>query len=1111
MRRIKHEQTFSKKSLTIKSQAIILVSLIILLLAGGFFYHAVKLENRLTQTIYEAENQQLQTILHNIIELTFVPYETRLANLLESHPEIVAAFANRDRNALYRYGNPHYLSLTRENQYLHVMHFHLPDSTTFLRMHFPDFFGDNLKGVRPIVDQVHRHHTKQNGFEVGRNGIFYRVVLPVTWQNSYIGAVELGIRAEQLIDAVQKRTDLPILSYLKQEHWQKATKVKDDSLIHHGEYVIKSWNATLTDLLSDNFLATEGSQLIERAGTYYHAHNYHLFTTFQGDPIGGIVLQHDVTARLLAQKSFWYRAVFSTLLVCLAALFILSFYFNKVFGSLFTEINRRQKAQLELAESSKKNLLLLNSTAEGIFGLDLNGKCTFVNSSFLSILGYESEEEFIGTSIHEKIHSRHADGSLFPREKCPMCLACRDGQQVEVDNEVLWRKDGTAVPVIYRAYPIFEEGKLVGLVITFIDISKRKKTEEEFKRLAVAVENTADKVIITDLDGVIQYVNPAFSSITGYSREEAVGRTPRFLKSGRHDDAYYQNMWDTLTRGEVWSDKIFNKSKDGAIIVEEGTISPIKDEKGIAIGYVSVKRNMTEQNELENRLQHAQKMEAIGTLAGGIAHDFNNLLNGILGFTNLSFVNLHDPGKLEGHLTQIKQASHRAAGLVKNILAFSRQGEEKRCHINLASVVQEAVSLLQGSLPATIEIHQEISNQCQTVYANFGMLHQVIMNLCTNAFHAMQHDIGTLTISLTPVEFSDNNQQKLAAGTYNLLSVADTGPGISPEHLDKIFDPYFTTKKQGEGTGLGLATVHGIITDHGGHISVQSDIGKGTTFQIYLPVSTADDCDTYSQEQKPENPSLPLSGHILFVDDVEMNVLLGQEILEGAGCQVTGMTDSVEAMELFASCPDTFDMVITDQTMPKLTGLEMSKKIVALRPELPIVVVTGYTDKKILQKLKNSSTTDILTKPIAIETLLAMARKYLPSCSPQQHHEIIKGQVKPTSLTGADILQPIREQDVKQYLAITYQLPEEQIAAMLESAKKSLPWELSRAQEAAADSDLGQLHRSAHTVKGLLLNMGVYDWAAKAYYLEKAALNNQEEEYELLVQELMTGIAAIIE
>lgn len=1102
--------------MSVKFQAIALIGLIILLLSGGFLFHGLRQQERFTQTLIKAEDQQLQSILQNIEQYTFVPYEERLRNLLENTPKMVEAFGRRDRDTLYRLTLPQYESMLKENKYLHVMHFHLPDSVTFLRMHKSSKYGDNLSGIRPIVDRVHKEHAVQSGFEVGRHGLYYRVVEPVFWHDEYVGAVELGIRAEEIVDAVRRSMDSPIFAYLKEANWQKATGVGEGTFILRGDYALSAEALTFYDFLGPDFLQGAQTQIFESKGRTYHAHPFPIFNDFQGGVIGGLVLLQDISGMLVDQKKFLYQAAFFTFLICLAAIVVLSFYFNKVLGSLLGEISTRKKAQAELDASSKKLLLLLNSTAEGIFGLNLDGECTFVNAAFLSILGYDSETDFVGRNIHETIHFKKADGSDFPLSECPMCQVGKDGIEVEIDDEVLWRKDGTAVPVVYRAYPIFDEFKqVVGVVITFIDISQRKKTEEEYKRLAVAVENTVDEIIITNLDGVIQYVNPAFAKVTGYTREEAIGHTPSMLRSGRHAAPYYQNMWETITRGEVWSDRIFNKTKDGRVIEEECTISPIKDENGSAVGYVAVRRDMTRQNELENQLRQAQKMEAIGALAGGIAHDFNNLLNGIMGFAAVSLRNINDPGRVGKNLNLIHQASRRAADLINKILTFSRQSDYKLDYIDLASVVEETVELLKGSLPATIEIRKEISEQCQPVFADSGKILQVIMNLCTNAFHAMQDDGGTLAISLAPVTLAADNQQELSPGHYNLLTVSDTGHGISPEHMGKIFDPYFTTKKQGEGTGLGLATVHGIIGDLGGKISIQSALNEGATFSIYLPVGIdMSSADVGGVEMNGDSSApVSLAGHILFVDDVEMNVLLGKEVLEEAGCQVTGMTDSVEAMELFAKNPEEYDMVITDQTMPNLTGLEMVKKMVKICPGLPVIVITGYTDSATMEKLKDPAISTLMNKPIDLDILLAAVKHYLPGSSGQQQTVV---NAKPESGAGAgevgeEKLEALRLEDVKHYLATTYNLPEDKIEMMLASARTSLVKELEGGAAAVASNDLEKLWQAAHAMKGLLLNMGASDWSERAHYLEKSARNNQDEAYGALFADLKEGIAAMIE
>ena len=364
-----------------------------------------------------------------------------------------------------------------------------------------------------------------------------------------------------------------------------------------------------------------------------------------------------------------------------------------------------------------------------------------------------------------------------------------------------------------------------------------------------------------------------------------------------------------------------------------------------------IRENKQYQNHLEEEVKkrtaelfQAQKMEAVGTLAGGVAHDFNNLLNAILGYTDLLLLDVSEESRQHGQLVEIRNAGQRAAELVQQILTFSRKSEQVEYSVlRLQSLIRECLKLLRSSLPATIEIREHIEPSCGTINANQTQIHQLIMNLGTNAYHAMRQAGGSLDIELVQVELARGDVLALPPGPYARLRLTDTGHGIEPELLDRIFEPYFTTKKEGEGTGLGLATVHGIVKRHKGEIVVESKLGQGTSFTVYFP-ALAREVIEEDKVEKEKIFSSVINKRILFVDDAEFNVRLGKEMLSALGCEVVGMTDSREALELFSADPQGFDLVVTDQTMPAMTGMELACKLLELRPGLPIIMVTGHSD-----------------------------------------------------------------------------------------------------------------------------------------------------------------------
>ena len=520
-------------------------------------------------------------------------------------------------------------------------------------------------------------------------------------------------------------------------------------------------------------------------------------------------------------------------------------------------------------------------------------------------------------------------------------------------------------------------GKPVRMVGIVQDITERMLLEQERTRLVKAVEYAAETIVVTDRDGTIQYVNPAFTRVTGYEREEAIGKNPRILQSGRHDQSFYKEMWATLSCGESWSGHFINRKKDGALFEEDATISPIMDGGGNIINYVAVKHDVSEKLELEKKLRQAQKLESIGTLAGGIAHDFNNILTAILGYAAIVLNKLPEDSPLRASQQQVVTAGQRAADLVRQILTFSRRGEQKIMPLQPHLVVKEALKLLRATIPTTIEFKIKIDKDCGMILADPTQIHQVIMNLCTNAYHAMREQgEGVLGVVLNSVELEPESLQikiDLQPGPYIRLEVSDTGQGISASVLEKIFEPYFTTKALGEGTGLGLSLVHGIVKSMGGGITVYSEVGTGTTFHVYLPRTAS----AASSEAPPVASRVGGHERLLIVDDEVTIVHLEQQILESLGYHVTATTTSLEAWQLFKEQPDSFDLIVTDMNMPYMSGLELTGKILEIRKEMPVLLCTGYSELLNEEKVKAQGIREYLMKPITTNDLATAIRRAL--------------------------------------------------------------------------------------------------------------------------------------
>jgi PAS domain S-box-containing protein len=526
------------------------------------------------------------------------------------------------------------------------------------------------------------------------------------------------------------------------------------------------------------------------------------------------------------------------------------------------DINDQKNAEKALIESERQVRLLLDSTAEAIYGLDLEGRCTFANPACVRLLGAESVDELVGKNMHELIHHTRSDGSPYPEGECRACEAFRTGKRIRVDDEFLWRSDGTSFPAEYWSHPIQEHDKFIGTVVAFLDITERKKLEKERRKI-------------------------------------------------------------------------------------------------------------------EGQLRQAQKMESVGTLAGGIAHDFNNILASVLGYTELAIDKVKEGNhNVLDYLEIVQQAGHRAKDLVHQILQFSRYADISFKPVEIRLIVKEALKLLRASLPATIKIKQKIQPVTEKVMADGSQIHQAVMNLCTNAFHAMREQGGILNVELFKEEVKAPvmcHGSQIAPGAYVVLLIKDTGCGMDNGVLQRIFEPYYTTKASSEATGLGLAVTNGIVKSHKGGICVESTPGVGSAFKLYFPLITV------SKEAKSFE-LMPIKGgneSILIVDDEDFFVDFGAKVLAGLGYDVITANDSLKALEIFTSQPDRFDLVITDQTMPKMTGLELSRKLRAIRPHLPIIICTGFSEIISGKTADQIGVSHILYKPPTIRDLALAAKKVL--------------------------------------------------------------------------------------------------------------------------------------
>jgi PAS domain S-box-containing protein len=602
------------------------------------------------------------------------------------------------------------------------------------------------------------------------------------------------------------------------------------------------------------------------------------------------------------------------------------------------------------------------------------------NSGAAVLLGY-SREEIIGESFSDlQVQYLRLDGTFMPWNESPIAGVLSEfrpkmgrivGIQSGSSGAVVWTK--------MDAQPEFEEdGTLGRIVISLTDVTRKLEDEAEKLRMSAAIEQTSEVVIITDRQGDIQYVNPAFTDKTGYSRREVIGRNPRILKSGEHDWEFYAGMWNTLLSGQVWNGQLINRKKDGDLFWEEAAISPVYGGDGQIRNFVAVKRDITKEKSLERQLRHAMKMEAIGTLAGGIAHDFNNILSVMIGYGQMAKGRLADDDPARGDIDQILMAGDRAVDLVKQILTFSRHDTNEQFKlVQVQHLIKEFLKLLRSSLPVTIELEYAIQEDCPPILADSSQIYQVLMNLCTNAKQAIGGGYGKITVNLKVIHACQEDDELANllknTGDHVDLEVSDNGCGMSPELQERIFEPFFTTKAKEHGTGLGLAVVHNIVKTHGGEIKVNSSVGRGTSFHVYFPVQEASvDVETEALEYEQKG-----SGRIMVVDDEKTIALMFERMLRKLGYNVTIFTDSIEAVSRFRKNPDEFDLVLTDMTMPMMTGAELAREILSLRPKLPVIMTTGFSEIIDGERAQRMGVREFLLKPVKKEKLSKVVKKVL--------------------------------------------------------------------------------------------------------------------------------------
>jgi len=634
------------------------------------------------------------------------------------------------------------------------------------------------------------------------------------------------------------------------------------------------------------------------------------------------------------------------------------------------EHRERMRAENSLRDSEERFRRLAENAPDVIFRYRLEempGRCEFISGAVERLSGYRPAEFYARPLLAVKIvhpEDRQIIRDLIERRELPLDAAV-----------IRWvARDGHLVVTEQRFVPIHDgEGRLVAVEGIARDITERRRTEEQVTLLSRAIAESPVGVDITDGTGRLAFVSDPLCAMSGYTRDELLGEPLEILHSPSNPPGARNEMREKLRNGLNWQGELHCRRKNGDDYVVRATMTPLRDEQGRMRHCIAVKEDITEWKReqegrrlLEAQLFQAQKMESIGTLAGGIAHDFNNILTGILGFTEIAVTSLKPADPSRAALDEVRKAGLRARDLVAQILTFSRQREVRQVPMDLGRAVADALKFLRASAPANIRIERRLA--AGTIAADPTQLHQIVLNLCTNALHAMRGGPGTLTVTVEPVAVDEAlaaTMPKVSPGDYLCLRVTDTGHGMDEVTLRRVFDPFFTTKQPGEGTGLGLAVVQGIVSVHGGGITVESRPGLGSTFRVFFPLSSG-----AAEVAVAGAPVEPGRGeHVLVVDDESSVGRFTGVRLEQLNYRVLVFDDPRRALAAVRANPRSFDAVITDHMMPGMTGLDLIREIRAAGAVVPAIMITGNRSHISSAQLEAASGVVIVDKPFTGEDL----------------------------------------------------------------------------------------------------------------------------------------------
>jgi len=922
---------------------------------------------------------------------------TNFDNLGARKP-IIKAFIDRNRKELLKTTLPFLKIFQQENPYFSSLSWITPDNLNFLRTHRPDMHGDDVAKKRPDIVAANKTHKAVAGYEVAGLGLEYRLLQPLSYKGQHVGLVQFGIKSDSLLDTINEKLKLPVGLAIPNQWFTFTNSDRVDNFFTTATHAVKSKQVDFINLKSLDIDWTLDQQRIAYQGKNFVIAKALSLKNFKGQERGYIFAVLDISESLDSLETHISFLVFTSFLILLLSFAVLYPSYNRLLGRIFMlneqleqnnkELENRVNGRtLELNKNKERFQEIAESMADWIWETDHQGLYSYVSEGGERTLGYQPGE-FLGKRPDDLMPEAEVN-----RTK-ETFLGYRSRKEPFSEKETIFlHKDGSLLFLSVSGKPILSsDGEFLGYRGVVRNITERKHAEQALKNNEEhlrTVFEAADNVafVTTDIGGentLIKSFSPGAENIFGYTAEEVIGRRVAILHPLGVEKDFTAGQCALRERGEGYSGEETMVRKSGEQFPALVTINPLYNNAGELIGTVGVTIDITDRKqaeqerlELETQLRQKYKMEAVGVMAGGMAHNFNNNLSIILGNVELSQMKVQNP-EIHGLLSNAKIAILRSRDLVSQIMTYSRKGNPAKVPLQLPLILDETIKLLRSTMPTTVQLNQSISEACKhiSINADASQIQECLLNLGNNAVQAMDEQ-GTLDISLDLVKLQQHDLPELGQqqpGSYIKLSIQDSGCGIAPDIREKIFDPFFTTKELYEGTGMGLATVQGIIDQHHGIIQVSSTLGKGTCFNLYFPTI----------EQGPIEASGPIneelaggSEKILFIDDDEMLAKLGELMLTEMGYQVTMMTDSVEALKLFTTDPAQFDLLITDQTMPEITGKELIQKLKKIRPDIPTIICTGFSSKLDEEEAQRLGASAFMMKPLDLPELLRVIRRVL--------------------------------------------------------------------------------------------------------------------------------------